>query len=280
LPGRWTPFSIVFSPGGRSTHNFHIRGPMTERFRSVIATLPIRKQAGQVHPPDIAPSLSQSMFFFDFDNTLTSFDVLDGVIENFSINRDWVAYEEAWRQGKIGSRQCLEGQLRCIRAGRQALCEYLSTIDIDPHFQGLLALLRSIGINPVILSDSFSFMIDFILKNNGISGIKVYANKFRFHKDRLIPSFPYANNLCSHCAHCKTSTLSHEAFKNKTVMYAGDGLSDVCPACHADIVFAKKNCSLLKHFIETGRECLAFDDLGDIVNYFRSMQNSSAAACR
>jgi 2,3-diketo-5-methylthio-1-phosphopentane phosphatase len=229
---------------------------------------------------DASLPLSGCMVFFDFDNTITSFDVLDGVIEKFSINRDWVAYEEAWKQGKIGSRQCLEGQLRCIRVTRQVLCEYLSGINVDSHFTRLLALLRKAGINPVILSDSFSFMIDFILKNNGIAGVRVYANKFRFYKDSLIPSFPYTNNLCSHCAHCKTSTLSNEAFKNKIVVYAGDGLSDVCPACHADIVFAKKNCSLLKHFTETGRECLAFNDLGDIYNYFRSMQDASEAACR
>jgi len=253
---------------------------MPERFRSVIAILPVKAPAGLRCLPDIALPLSRCMVFFDFDNTLTSFDVLDGVIEQFSINRDWVAYEEAWKQGKIGSQQCLEGQLRCIRVSRQALCEYLSGIRVDAHFPRLLSLLRSVGINPVILSDSFSFMIDFVLKNNGITGVKVYSNKLRFYKDRLVPSFPYRNNLCPHCAHCKTSTLSHEAFKNKIVMYAGDGLSDVCPACHADIVFAKKNCSLLKHFTETGRECLAFHDLGDIYIYFRNMQDSSEAACR
>lgn len=253
---------------------------MTTRYLNVIASLPKKKAQPLPKARDATLPLSNCMVFFDFDNTITAFDVLDGVIEKFSINRDWVAYEEAWKQGKIGSRQCLEGQLRCIRVTKQALSEYLSGIKVDRHFTRLLALLREVGINPVILSDSFSFMIDFILKNNGIAGVKVYSNKFRFYTDRLIPSFPYINNLCSHCAHCKTSTLSNEAFKNKIVIYAGDGLSDVCPACHADIVFAKNNCSLLKHFTETGRECLAFNDLGDMYNYFRNMQDASEAACR
>lgn len=253
---------------------------MPTRYLEVISSAPKKSSSLTLILKDTGLNLADFMVFFDFDNTITSFDVLDGVIEKFSINRDWVAYEEAWKEGEIGSRQCLEGQLRSIRVTRQALCEYLSGIDIDPHFKRLLALLRAGGINPVILSDSFSFMIDFILKNHGIAGVKIYSNEFRFNKNRLIPSFPYTNNLCSHCAHCKTSTLSNEAFKNKKVIYAGDGLSDVCPACHADVVFAKNKCSLLKHFIDTGRECMAFTDLGDMYNYFRSMRGTSEeAAC-
>jgi len=80
--------------------------------------------------------------FFDFDNTITAFDVLDGIIEQFSVNRDWVAYEEAWKKGKIGSRQCLDGQLRSIRVERAQLHAYLRTVGIDPAFGRLLALLR------------------------------------------------------------------------------------------------------------------------------------------
>ncbi|MCX8045166.1 MAG: MtnX-like HAD-IB family phosphatase [Desulfobacterota bacterium] len=252
---------------------------MTEQFRTAIAAVPQKASVRITNSFDGCHALSDCMVFFDFDNTLTPFDVLDGVIEKFSINHDWIAYEEAWRKGKIGSRQCLEGQLRSVRVTKKELTSYLSDIEVDPSLHRLLALLRNIGIKAVILSDSFSFMIDVVLKNNGITGITVYSNKIRFYKDRLIPSFPYTNNLCSHCAHCKTSTLSNEAFKNNMIVYAGDGLSDICPACHADIVFAKNNGSLLKYFNDTGRECFSFDTLGEMYTYFMSMQKAAAVAC-
>ncbi|MEI6125306.1 MAG: MtnX-like HAD-IB family phosphatase [Pseudomonadota bacterium] len=238
---------------------------MTTRYRNIIPSA--FRKTPRPFVPDAGLHFSNCMVYFDFDNTITSFDVLDGIIEQFSINRDWVAYEAAWKQGKIGSRQCLEGQLRSIRVTKKQLLEYLCTIKVDAHFHKLLMLLRAGGINPVILSDSFSFLIEYILQHNGIHGIKVYSNQLKIHKSQLVPSFPYTNSLCSHCAHCKTSTLSSEAFKDKKVLYIGDGLSDVCPAHHADIVFAKS--TLLKHFQETERDCLAFTDFGDIYNYFK-----------
>ncbi len=80
--------------------------------------------------------LSNCQVFFDFDNTITDFDVLDGIIEQFSVNRDWVAYEEAWKKGKIGSRQCLEGQLRSIRVERAQLHDYLKTVTSTLHSAG------------------------------------------------------------------------------------------------------------------------------------------------
>ncbi|MCX5895017.1 MAG: MtnX-like HAD-IB family phosphatase [Proteobacteria bacterium] len=223
---------------------------------------------------DMDFNIGESMVYFDFDNTITTFDVLDGIIEQFSINRDWVAYENAWRAGHIGSKECLEGQLRSIRGTRKTLREYLSTISLDIHFKRLLALLRSKGINPIIVSDSFSFFIEYILRINGVKGLKVYANRIRFYGDRLIPSFPYTNSLCSHCAHCKTNNLSDDnGDREKKIIYIGDGLSDVCPAQHAHRVFAKS--TLLDHFSTTQRHCLPFKDLGDVYNYFKEYCNGS-----
>ncbi|MCX5696960.1 MAG: hypothetical protein NTU54_03145 [Candidatus Omnitrophica bacterium] len=49
--------------------------------------------------PPYLKRLSGYNFLFDFDNTITPFDVLDDIIEKFSVNDDWVVYEEAWRAG-------------------------------------------------------------------------------------------------------------------------------------------------------------------------------------
>ena len=207
--------------------------------------------------------------FFDFDNTITAFDVLDGIIEQFSVNRDWVAYEEAWKKGRIGSRQCLEGQLRSIRVERTQLHAYLRTVGIDPAFGRLLALLRRHGVAPVIVSDSFSQIIRYILEHNGISGITVHANSLRMHGNCLFPSFPHAGAECNRCGHCKTETLARAEFAGKRAVYIGDGLSDLCPARRSDLVFAKRGCSLQRHLLETGGHCQPFDDLSDIYTYFK-----------
>jgi 2,3-diketo-5-methylthio-1-phosphopentane phosphatase len=211
--------------------------------------------------------------YFDFDNTITPFDVLDRVIERFSINRDWMLFEDAWIKGRIGSRECLAGQLRSIRATKKSLTEYLSTVPVDPYFAKLLILLKKMGIQSAILSDSFSFLIKFILKNNGVSDIDIFSNVLKIYNDRLIPSFPYANILCTKCAHCKKNNLTNETCPERKIIYIGDGLSDICPAQHSDIVFAKS--TLLSHFRETQRQCLAFENFEDIYKYLKEYRNES-----
>ncbi len=200
--------------------------------------------------------------FFDFDNTITTIDILDDIIQRFSINDGWVKLEEDWKAGKIGSKECLEGQLKFTRVAKQDFIKYLKTIKIDPHFRVLIANLKKRNIAFAITSDSFSFVIKSVLENNGIKGIKIYSNRLRFYKDRLIPLFPYFDKNCPRCANCKKSHLLNGGKKDKMIVYIGDGRSDICPAEHADVVFAKA--SLLKHFRDRKMECVEFKDLGDV----------------
>ena len=216
-------------------------------------------------------SLSNVLVFFDFDNTVTLFDLLDDLIKHFSINKEWVALEEAWAAGKIGSRKCLEGQLKGVRVTKKELVKYLSYVRIDPGFHKVHDLLRKEGITPVILSDNFTFIINTILKNNGIKGAKVFANSLRIKGDRLFPSFPHTNLHCLRCAHCKKKNLQKKGIRDKLILYVGDGLSDICPAECSDTVFAKGK--LLQHFRKTKRLCVAFDTQEDIYNYFRGLDN-------
>lgn len=207
------------------------------------------------------------MVFMDFDNTITGVDVLDAVIERFSVSREWTAYEEAWKAGKIGSRECLEAQLRFVRVTRKGLAEYVKEIPLDPFFLRLLRTLRAKKIPLIIVSDSFSFIIKTILKHHGVRQAAVFANELHFEKDRLAPSFPYASEHCDRCAHCKKIHLLAHA--DKTRVYIGDGLSDVCPALEADKVFAKD--SLRTHLTARGKSCATFRDLEEVCVFFEGL---------
>lgn len=215
-------------------------------------------------------SLSACVVFFDFDNTITPFDVLDQLVKRFSVDNNWVSFEREWRAGRIGSHLCLEGQLRSVRVTRKQLLEFASQIKIDPYFHKIFAMLKREGLRPIVLSDSFSFIIQTILKNNGIEGVSVYANTMKFSQNRILPRFPYMHRFCTRCAHCKKKNLLRKGLRDKIIMYIGDGISDICPAECADIVFAKG--SLLKHFRKTKRLCVAFQSLKDIYNYFRGLE--------
>ncbi|MBF0494733.1 MAG: hypothetical protein HQL28_06350, partial [Candidatus Omnitrophica bacterium] len=117
-----------------------------------------------------------------------------------------------------------------------------------------------------IVSDNFSSIIRAILRNNGITGLKVHANTIKFPINGLFPVFAGKKRICPRCGNCKNYHLLQYRVKNNIIVYIGDGLSDACPASHSDIVFAKD--SLLKKFRKEKRACVTFKDLGDIYRAF------------
>ena len=213
--------------------------------------------------------LANCRVFFDFDNTMTTSDVLDDVIRRFSINDKWMVLEKAWHEEKIGTKECLEGQLKNVRVTKSAVHHFLKKVELDPHFHQLLALLVREGIKPVILSDNFTYIIEFILKNHGIRDLKVYGNAMRFYREHIIPTFPYDNPFCLTCAHCKKIHLTKDKTENKLIVYIGDGRSDFCPARVSDIVFAKDN--LLRFMKKEELPCIAYNDLREVHHYFQEV---------
>lgn len=214
-------------------------------------------------------NLSDCAVFFDFDNTITAFDVLDSIVENFSVDKKWAVFENAWKKGKIGSKGCLSGQLKSVRVEKKRLDRYLALIKVDPYFKKIIALLKKNGVRPVILSDSFSYFIKSILRNNGIKDIKVYSNKIRLSGGRLIPSFPHQHKDCTICGNCKSNHLYRNASYDKVIIYIGDGLSDLCPSKNSDIIFAKG--SLKKYLLKEGRPFISFSNLKNVYNFMRRM---------
>lgn len=179
--------------------------------------------------------------FFDFDNTVTTCDVFDDMLLRFAEDDSWRLLEERWKNKKIGSRQCLEGQISTINITKNSLDKYLATIKIDPYFKRLVRFLKQRRVETIILSDNFDYILKRILKRNGINGLKVYSNKARIAGNRLVPSFPFTDGKCRVCAHCKKKTMFTNGANGSFKIYVGDGQSDICPAEHADKVFAKES---------------------------------------
>ncbi|MDP2043906.1 MAG: hypothetical protein Q8K15_01905, partial [Candidatus Omnitrophota bacterium] len=101
--------------------------------------------------------------FFDFDNTIATCDVFDNMLLLFSRNDRWVELEKKWRNGRIGSKTCLEGQLRGMHLDKKSLDAYLSKIKLDPYFKQLYRFLQVKKVKTIVLSDDFDYMINRIL---------------------------------------------------------------------------------------------------------------------
>ncbi len=208
----------------------------------------------------------QCAVFFDFDNTIATCDVFDSMLLRFSRNDLWLKLEKEWERGKIGSGACLKGQMKGLKLTKKELGRYLYEIKLDPYFKKIIKLLNKNKTKTVVLSDNFDYILKRILRYHKIPQIKVYSNKLRFLKDKLIPSFPYRSRKCHICGHCKTKNLLANARGESIIIYIGDGRSDICPAQYADVVFAKDQ--LLKFYKEKKKACFSYDTLKDVYNYF------------
>jgi 2-hydroxy-3-keto-5-methylthiopentenyl-1-phosphate phosphatase len=203
------------------------------------------------------------IIFFDFDNTIATCDVFDNMLLLFSRDDRWIELEKRWKSGRIGSKTCIEGQLRGMDLHKKSLDAYLPKVKLDPYFKTLYKFLQVKKVKTVVLSDNFDYILNRILKINGVRKLKVLANKLSFPRDRVITDYPFKNKDCQVCAHCKTKNLLARSPRGSIIVYVGDSASDICPAKYAHLVFAKDN--LLKYFKDNKLEHIAFRNLKQVL---------------
>jgi len=174
-----------------------------------------------------------------FDGTITDIDVVDGILVQFAQGKDWIHAESDWVEGKISSHECLKRQLKDVRVTEDVLKTYLNSIAIDPGFKPLKEYLCEKKVPLVVLSDGFDLLIEEFFKIHDVEGVRVRSNQLRLEGDQLIPSFPYYDEGCGRCAHCKRKTLQDGRRNVDHFVFVGDGLSDVCALDVADTIFAK-----------------------------------------
>jgi 2,3-diketo-5-methylthio-1-phosphopentane phosphatase len=201
--------------------------------------------------------------FLDFDNTITRGDVLDRVLERYSASEAWRRWEAEWQSGRMSTRECLERQTGDLRVTSEELIRFTDVIDIDAAFGPLVSWTADHGIEVSIVSDNFQVLIDAMLRRRGLPLVPIYANGLAFTGNRPRASFPFLDPACKRCAHCKGQHLRRVSDRPR--IFAGDGLSDICPALSADVVFAKD--SLAAHLQASGRPYRRFGSLDDVLDY-------------
>jgi 2,3-diketo-5-methylthio-1-phosphopentane phosphatase len=204
--------------------------------------------------------------FLDFDNTVTSSDVLDLIIEHYSATDRWRQWEVDWRDGRASTRECLENQVANLRVTAAELIAFTDRIGIDEGFESLVSWAVANGVATVIVSDNFTFLIEAMLRRRGLPTIPIYANDLAFEGDRLYASFPFIDPRCHRCANCKAQHL--RCVTTRARIFVGDGLSDICPAAAADVVFAKD--SLAAHLRSIGSPYRVFRSLADVLKFLQA----------
>ena len=196
----------------------------------------------------------------DFDGTISLEDVIDSLLESYG-QPGWQALEDQWRQGRIGSRECMQGQVRLLALDPATLDSHLDQIRIDPGFAGFVQQAHALGLPLRIVSDGMDYAIHRILANHGLPPLPVVANQLRWCGDHWELESPHQADGCrSGTCKCTFAAQARHSPSPKVLMI-GDGASDFCVSGRADFVFAKRR--LIAHCSDAGIPHAAIDSFDE-----------------
>ncbi len=195
----------------------------------------------------------------DFDGTITKEDVAELLLQEFA--------GDAWREierlhERIGTRETLRREFALVRATKEevlAAAERLARL--DPTFPPFLAFCRGRDIHVEIVSEGFDAYLLHLLDRWGLD-IPFRTNAASFDGDRITLTHPYGDPTCTLCGTCKMGRVLELRARGYRIAYVGNGISDICPALEADLVFAKDDLAALCRKHERG--FVPFRDFGDV----------------
>jgi 2,3-diketo-5-methylthio-1-phosphopentane phosphatase len=225
-------------------------------------------------------SHKKPILFLDFDGTVSERDAIDAVLEAFA-DSSWLAVEEEWKAGRMGSRECLRAQMALVRASPREVNAVLDTIKVDRGFEALLKTCSRHRVPVHIVSDGFDYCIRRILARSGhrvteaLSDVRVFSSQLKPEGESWRVEFPFFTETCEHgCATCKPAVIRRLNRGGAPTIFVGDGLSDRYAAESADFIFAKKR--LADFCRERGIAHVAYEDLCKVAAYLESLLRADA----
>ena len=216
----------------------------------------------------------------DFDGTISTVDVTDRLLETYAAP-EWLDIERDWKNGLIGSRDCLARQVELVGVPMTKITELANSIEIDPHFKSFAEYCHAKGVKLVIVSDGLDCLINPILARHGLSHIPVFSNALlttASGRHKLVS--PHREATCSaEAGTCKCAVIEdlRDDVDDTRVLYVGDGRSDFCAAARSSDAIAAK-ASLSTYLDKIGKVHRPFSNFEDVRLMLASLIQSVASA--
>ena len=180
----------------------------------------------------------------DFDDTIISNNLSALVREHFAPDA-WRAIETDYLQGRLTVEESNRRQFALIKEPKGRLQEFVRChIDVRQGFPEFTADCEAKGNHLVIVSSGLDFYIEVVLSELGMSDIEMYCGRTKFSEKGIMVSYHDHNgNTIEHGF--KISYLNWLKRRDKSIIYIGDGLSDLEAARHANYVFATDHLAML-----------------------------------
>jgi HAD superfamily phosphoserine phosphatase-like hydrolase len=175
----------------------------------------------------------------DYDGTICRTSISDMIMVEASVRPGWREIDDAYDEGRIGSRESLELFLPLLPVDPAPL---YATAERQPHdasFPAFVARAREAGATVEVVSDGFGFYVGRNLARIGVPGLPISTADMTWSEAGPALAFPSGHPACLVCGTCKRErVLAHQAI-GCHVAFVGDGVSDRYAAAHADTILAK-----------------------------------------
>ncbi|MBV9285039.1 MAG: HAD-IB family phosphatase, partial [Acidimicrobiia bacterium] len=203
--------------------------------------------------------LASASVFLDFDGTMTLIDSGVHLLERLNPDGAWVAVDELYGAGAIGSRECLSREWELLPHDEVVLRGVARDVELDPDAERLVTGLRAGGAEVTVVSDGFGFYAEEVCNRLGVA---VLTNAVDWSTGTL--EFPNLDRCCpcSSCGTCKQAPIKDARRRGRTTVFVGDGISDRKAALLTDVLFAKDRLAEWCEF--SGVDHVSFDTLADV----------------
>ena len=211
----------------------------------------------------------------DFDDTAAQQNVAHLVLDRFS-ETDWRPLLEQFHQGTIKPRDYFEMPFRPITASKHDMQAYVrQAARLRPGFTELADFCMSSGIELAVVTYGLDFYVEALLESANLQRLPTYAVGARFSDQGMDFEYRYTRESCTEWGNCKCSVVDSYRERGYKVYYAGDGMSDYCPARRADFVFATSR--LLDMCLKESLPNRELRDFFDVLDYLKQHANGSKA---
>lgn len=191
------------------------------------------------------PDLTRLLVLLDYDGTITRRDTNEVVFQRL-VGDAWRPFEDAVRAGEISHAECLDRQVGLLTVSRDELIAAAIEAAVPaPGFAEFLRDLTGGGARVAVVSAGYREAIEGVWRRESLPPVPIFASEVVPRNGRDGPPwgvrFDPALGDCPVCGPkaCKAGVLRALREVGDAVAVFGDGVSDLCLARAADIVFAR-----------------------------------------
>jgi 2-hydroxy-3-keto-5-methylthiopentenyl-1-phosphate phosphatase len=210
------------------------------------------------------PDWSRLLVLLDYDGTITTRECNEVALRRFTGDA-WWPFEEASRRGELSHAACFSRQLGLITAPRrEVLATMVDAAEPRPGFAGFAGAVTAAGGRVVVVSAGVREAIEEVWRRFALPPVELHASELIGTGPKGGPpyrvEFDWRLGDCPRCGpdSCKGGLARELRGPGDAVVVFGDGVSDLCMAREAGLVFARD--TLARLCVEEGIAFTPFDD--------------------